>query len=626
MDMLVDILKVNIMDNELETYDIHDNGGVPFRVSIDRGNKLCKINCSNNNILDDSQEFNELEDSYEQKYEYSFAELLTIKYVDIYVGDVDDEDKGSNILCHLGEGIYMHIGWEIFLFCHSFGIKQFHTPIENNDVPYPYAIDECNNCILLSEKVILENFYDNLPSGNMAKRGFNYNVDCYGVYYGHVTNVNGYVYGKKNIDYCVVDIDKKKNNGKINNRLISPELLYTYLNMYVRNNKNINRIIVGHYIEFYRKFCLVLEINELIHIFCDNGDTDVIPMLNSMNRHGINLQLNPIVDPICMTNDDLVKTTINYIDGDEINFRKLVSNYDKFINKYTADQINEIYEYAIKESPNNITHIKNLTLDIIERAIGWKPICVVPIAKKIKDYPRDVLCKLYKMALDASLYNIEVLDEVYNYIPNEFKIMFARYIIEYLPDAVEYIEDLCLEEAIMIAKKYPLSVCYVPKQYQTSEMIYDFMSSWKLYMDKRRIEENVRCAPRDFNFIRKDLFTFDVCKKYLELDGETYLDLPNEFHVTELLMIAIKTDPYVFSCVNDDEITLDVCKFALDVDYKLLADIIKLDICDYELLKYAVVKNVDSIKIITKLKEKLGYLDEFKYVELQQLANCVVLD
>ena len=58
---------------------------------------------------------------------------------------------GNSILLKLSKNKYVYIGSLIYSFNAYNEITTFISPVGNNDVPYPYAIDEKNNYYLLSE-------------------------------------------------------------------------------------------------------------------------------------------------------------------------------------------------------------------------------------------------------------------------------------------------------------------------------------------------------------------------------------------------------------------------------------------------------------------------------------------
>jgi hypothetical protein len=133
--------------NNPNIYFTHDNGGKPFKVIID--NHTVKIY---KQILDS--------DKYEVK------PILIYKPIAIFIGrspmtknsvDSGPEFDGNSILLQIGNNIYTYIGSEIFSFDTRGKIIKYVSPIGNNDVPYPYAIDEFGNIYLLTENIVIKN-------------------------------------------------------------------------------------------------------------------------------------------------------------------------------------------------------------------------------------------------------------------------------------------------------------------------------------------------------------------------------------------------------------------------------------------------------------------------------------
>ena len=77
-------------------YDIHDNGGTPFRVTVDRKNKIAEVELSKLNY--DTDEY-----TWEKKYKY--------KYINIFIGEGDDDEDppipGSSILLQTSKDTYI---------------------------------------------------------------------------------------------------------------------------------------------------------------------------------------------------------------------------------------------------------------------------------------------------------------------------------------------------------------------------------------------------------------------------------------------------------------------------------------------------------------------------------------
>ena len=92
----------------------------------------------------------------------------------LYSGAYGKKWDGNTILLHIKNNEYVFIGHTIFKFKTISEIIKYVSPIGNNDIPCPYAIDKENNTyILLGEYVYI---YKNLP-----KR-----INPYDYYYGNV--------------------------------------------------------------------------------------------------------------------------------------------------------------------------------------------------------------------------------------------------------------------------------------------------------------------------------------------------------------------------------------------------------------------------------------------------------
>jgi hypothetical protein len=99
-------MKLESFEKEVEfpfipnVYYIHDNGGRPFRVSIDRDSKTASIDESND------------EDIFEENFKgVEWKNILNIKYTNVYVGENDEEDEdlvsGNSILFQLSKHKYL---------------------------------------------------------------------------------------------------------------------------------------------------------------------------------------------------------------------------------------------------------------------------------------------------------------------------------------------------------------------------------------------------------------------------------------------------------------------------------------------------------------------------------------
>lgn len=125
-------------------YHIHDNCGRPFKVTI----KEKKVTIA-------------------ALYENEYINFVTYRAKQIFIGISEKNTMtefgrgygpdfdGNSILLHIRKKQYVFIGSRIYIFNSRNKIVRYESPVGNNDVPYPYAIDEKNNIYLLIENVIL---------------------------------------------------------------------------------------------------------------------------------------------------------------------------------------------------------------------------------------------------------------------------------------------------------------------------------------------------------------------------------------------------------------------------------------------------------------------------------------
>jgi hypothetical protein len=134
-------------------YFIHNNFDRPYKVVIGV-NKTVKIY--------KKKSF----DLYEDK------EFKIYKPIKIFIGKIKNRNKkydGNTILLQITKNSYTYIGNKIYTFTTNSQIIEYESPIGNNDVPYPYAIDSNGFYYLMIENVKIK-----IP--------MNYD-DCYRYYY-----------------------------------------------------------------------------------------------------------------------------------------------------------------------------------------------------------------------------------------------------------------------------------------------------------------------------------------------------------------------------------------------------------------------------------------------------------
>ena len=159
INRLIKSVTSNRFDGKM--YETHDNGGRPF---------LVFVNDTNNNVLVYKQENAEHSHSASEDDEptYSrFPNFIFLNSAKVFVGISPENEMtkfsggygpkfdGNSILVNTEHNNYVYIGSEIYSFKSLSKIVEYISPVGNNDVPYPYAIDIEGNIYLMLEKVIL---------------------------------------------------------------------------------------------------------------------------------------------------------------------------------------------------------------------------------------------------------------------------------------------------------------------------------------------------------------------------------------------------------------------------------------------------------------------------------------
>lgn len=146
----------------MSQYLTHDNGGRVFKVIIENDN-IVKVYLNYEIPEYRVREVKEFENIKVGDLLHTFqvekvfiGKSLRNKMTDFSSG-YGPEFDGNSILLHLNENNYVFIGNSIFSFQSLYKIKNYCSPVGNNDVPYPYAIDENENIYLMKENIVLTN-------------------------------------------------------------------------------------------------------------------------------------------------------------------------------------------------------------------------------------------------------------------------------------------------------------------------------------------------------------------------------------------------------------------------------------------------------------------------------------
>lgn len=128
----------------------HDNGGRPFKVKL------------NGDVVVYKHDANWEVDKYETEPLFTFEpERVFIgrspfNEMTEFSGGYGPDFDGNSILLKVGDNRYIFIGKSIIEFDTLAEITEFVSPVGNNDVPYPFAIDSHGNYYLMIEDVIIK--------------------------------------------------------------------------------------------------------------------------------------------------------------------------------------------------------------------------------------------------------------------------------------------------------------------------------------------------------------------------------------------------------------------------------------------------------------------------------------
>jgi hypothetical protein len=126
-------------------FETHHNGSRPFKVIIESHNYVSVYRNETNELL------------LNKKVNKIFIGKSIINKMTKFSGGYGNDFKGNSFLFELDDHTYQHVGCNIFTFNSYNKIIKYVSPVGNNDVPYPYAIDSEGNIYLLIEDVVLIN-------------------------------------------------------------------------------------------------------------------------------------------------------------------------------------------------------------------------------------------------------------------------------------------------------------------------------------------------------------------------------------------------------------------------------------------------------------------------------------
>lgn len=137
-----------------KTYYTHDNGGRPFKVVISPENqvKVYKEIGYNDNTRTTEYDDNPV---YTAKPKKVFVGRSPRNKMTEFSAGYGRKFYGNSILLEMPEGEYIFVGHLVSKFKPESAIIKYVSPVGNNDVPYPYAIDSDGKYYLIIEDVVV---------------------------------------------------------------------------------------------------------------------------------------------------------------------------------------------------------------------------------------------------------------------------------------------------------------------------------------------------------------------------------------------------------------------------------------------------------------------------------------
>jgi hypothetical protein len=153
-------------------YYTHDNGGRPFKVEINEDKNKHVVDVYGN--YQESKTYNKK--VYSTKYTNIWVGKSPKIEMTLFSGGYGKKFEGNSILVETGNLEYVFIGEKIFSFTSIAPIKTYVSPVGNNNVPYPYAVDSDGYIYLMIENVIIH-------PNEKTKDLLNKSDEPYSVYY-----------------------------------------------------------------------------------------------------------------------------------------------------------------------------------------------------------------------------------------------------------------------------------------------------------------------------------------------------------------------------------------------------------------------------------------------------------
>lgn len=146
--------KIRALNRGAKIYAIHNNGGCPYIVYVNPDKHVRVYRKSPDRFIPASQYSGIF---LEDRWMYIDL-VLEVRAKTLWIDPTSPEnERGNSMLVQVSSSSYLFIGESIYSFQlpATTRIVRYRSPIGNNDVPYPYAIDKQGNVYLLIEKVVV---------------------------------------------------------------------------------------------------------------------------------------------------------------------------------------------------------------------------------------------------------------------------------------------------------------------------------------------------------------------------------------------------------------------------------------------------------------------------------------
>lgn len=138
----------------MPTFDIHDNGGRPFRVRVTgrKGHREVRVY-----VRTQSGAFDRARPKFVWTHTSVWIGKSPLTPMTSFSGGHGSEFDGNTILVDLQNetGDYVFIGSEIYRFRPLAPVVKYVSEVGNSDVPYPYGVDAQGNYYLMIENTVL---------------------------------------------------------------------------------------------------------------------------------------------------------------------------------------------------------------------------------------------------------------------------------------------------------------------------------------------------------------------------------------------------------------------------------------------------------------------------------------